>query len=131
MVQHDTVSANGTTPADAPTGLLATVGTVLGLGALLASSCCVLPLLLGGLGAGAGVFTALEALSPLRLPLLALGGFAVMVGWWLWWRKHSACTPPRFSRAVLGVLVLASLVVATATAWVYLEPVLLKLMRVA
>jgi mercuric ion transport protein len=37
------------------------VGLVTGAGALFAASCCVLPLVLGGLGAGAGVFAALGA----------------------------------------------------------------------
>lgn len=47
-------------------GWLAAVGLVTGAGAVLAASCCVLPLVLGGLGAGAGLFSSLESLADYR-----------------------------------------------------------------
>jgi hypothetical protein len=52
-------------------GYLAAIGLATGLGALAASSCCVLPLALAGLGAGASVFTVLE--GP-RAPAVAANG---------------------------------------------------------
>ena len=49
-------------------GILATLGLATGLGAAVAASCCVLPLVIGGLGAGAGVFAVLEVLADYRMP---------------------------------------------------------------
>ena len=54
---------NTTEPAPPKTGYLATIGLATGLGAVAASTCCVLPVVFAGLGAGAGTFAALEALA--------------------------------------------------------------------
>lgn len=69
-------------PSSLGIGSVAALGAITGLGALAASSCCVLPIALGGLGAGAGVFTTvLGVLAPLRVPLMAASILAVVVGW--------------------------------------------------
>lgn len=44
-------------------GWLAAAGLATGAGSVLAASCCVLPLVLGGFGAGAGLFSLLELLA--------------------------------------------------------------------
>jgi mercuric ion transport protein len=53
-------------PQVAP-GYLAALAMAFGFGAVAASSCCVIPLILGSLGAGAGLFSGLEILSQWRL----------------------------------------------------------------
>lgn len=119
-----------------PSGLLATLGIAAGLGAVAASSCCVIPLALGALGAGAGIFSGLEAIAAWRTPMLAVSALAVATAWWSWWRKReavcmtgSACATPRRSRTTLALLSVASVIMAIAAGWNYLEPVLLRLMR--
>jgi mercuric ion transport protein len=136
MAVHDTVPIES--PGTGKVRSLPAVGAAVGLGAVLASSCCVVPLLLGGVGAGAGVFGVLETLAFLRLPLIVLGGLAVAGGWWLWWRRRSqtceretACARAPRSIAPTLVLGVATLLVAAAMAWDFIEPVLLRLLRAA
>jgi mercuric ion transport protein len=62
---------------------LAGLGGVAGFGALAASSCCVLPLALAGLGAGSAVFGGLEVLANWRPLLLGGAVVVVLVGWTL------------------------------------------------
>lgn len=119
-------------------GLLAAFGAVAGIGALLASSCCVVPLLLSSLGVGAGLFSVLEALTPWRMPLLIGSALAIAGGWVMWWRKRpvtcapgSVCATSRRPHTLLAALIVASFIVATATVWADLEPVLLRLMRIS
>ncbi|MBJ7481885.1 hypothetical protein [Rhodococcus sp. (in: high G+C Gram-positive bacteria)] len=125
-------------PSSVGVGSVAALGAITGLGALAASSCCVLPLVLGGLGAGAGVFTMLGVLAPLRAPLMAASVLAVVVGWFLYARRRQAacgpdgsCTAPRRSPAALVLLSLATLLIAAAAAWGYFEPALIKMLRTA
>ncbi len=116
-------------------GSLAAIGAITGLGAIAASSCCVVPLILASVGAGAGIFGILEFLAPWRIPLLIVSGAGVAAGWFAWWRNRriacevSACAPHSRSQAPLILLVLASLVIMAAVGWNYLEPSLLKLAR--
>jgi mercuric ion transport protein len=111
------------------------VGLAAGLGAIVASSCCVLPLGLAALGAGAGVLGGLAAMSDLRLPFLAASGVAVAGGWAAWWRRPTACAlastcvPLERSRVTLALLLCATVIVAAAAGWGYIDPVLLKLLR--
>ena len=129
-------------PADEPSpvgvGSVAALGAITGLGALAASSCCVLPLVLGGLGASAGVFTVLSVLAPLRVPLMAASVLAVVVGWFIYARRRQAacgpdgsCTAPRRPPAALVLLSLATLLIAAAATWGYFEPALIKMLRSA
>jgi mercuric ion transport protein len=140
MALHESIATGRTadTSTQAPgaaKNTLALVGIATGIGAIAASSCCVVPLALAAFGAGAGVFGMLEALTPWRVPLLVISGVGIAVGWFAWWRKRnascevgSACATPSSSRTSLALLLLASLIVATAIGWDYIEPALLKLM---
>ncbi|MGK9168221.1 hypothetical protein KXR53_18065 [Inquilinus limosus] len=116
-------------------GVLATLGAAAGLGAIAASSCCILPLTLVWLGAGTAAFSVLEALVPWRLPLLAASATGVAAGWLVWWvrwrrcKTDSACAVTRRSWIPPSVLVLASLIVAVAIGWNHLELPLLSLVR--
>jgi mercuric ion transport protein len=141
MAPNESVAAAPVAPtpsARAAGGLLAAVGVVTGLGAIMASSCCVVPLTLAFFGAGAGIFATLEAFVPWRMPLLVASGVGVAFGWFAWWQRRrvacesgSACATRPPSRASLALLLLATLIVATAIGWDYLEPSLLKLVRSA
>lgn len=125
-------------PAAVGVSSVAAFGAITGLGALVASSCCVLPVVLGGLGAGAGVFTVLGVLAPLRTPLMAASVLAVVVGWFFYaHRRQAACGPDgacmtsRRSPAALVLLSLATLLIAAAAAWGYFEPAVIKMLRTA
>lgn len=58
-------------PVRANPGLRGAIGIVAGLAAIAASSCCVLPLMLAALGAGAACATQPRNWAPLSLLLLA------------------------------------------------------------
>jgi mercuric ion transport protein len=99
-------------------GLIAAGGL---LGALAASSCCILPLALFGLGvsgAWIGNFTRLAAYQPYFLAAtLAFLGF----GYWLVYRSSTractdgeACARPLPNRIVKTSLILATILVAAA-----------------
>ncbi len=76
-----------TTPAPAPSTMIATpqwlagAGIAGGLLAVAASSCCIIPLGLAALGAGAGMVGSLAFLSDWPLHFLALSLAAVVGSW--------------------------------------------------
>jgi mercuric ion transport protein len=115
---------------------LAALGLVAGLGAVVASSCCVIPLGLAGLGAGAGVLGGLETVATWRVPLLSISALGIIGGWGAWWLKRPAacasngsCASPQRSRTTLALLLCASAMVLAAIGWSYIDPMLLKLLR--
>jgi mercuric ion transport protein len=117
-------------------GIFATLGVASGFGAVLACSCCVLPLLLSGVGVGTWVFGMLEALEPVRIPLLALSVLTVAGAWFVYFRRQPVtCLPgstgevPRRSGITLALLGLGSILAMTAAGWGFIEPVVLKLMQ--
>jgi mercuric ion transport protein len=59
--------------------ILAAASILTGAGAIFAASCCVLPLVLGGLGAGAGLFSILEVLANYRMAILVLSAVLLVV----------------------------------------------------
>lgn len=114
----------------------ATVGLVTGLGAVVASSCCVIPLGLAALGAGAGVLGGLEAVAAWRVPLVSASALAIIGGWGAWWlrrpvacRSGASCASAKRSSATLWLLLCASAIMLAAASWSYIDPVLLKLLR--
>jgi mercuric ion transport protein len=112
----------------------AALGRAAGLGAVVASSCCVIPLGLAALGAGASVLGGVELVAAWRAPFLTVSGLAIVGGWGAWWWKRpvacvseSACASPERSRATLGLLLCASTIVLAAGSWGYIDPALFKL----
>jgi mercuric ion transport protein len=103
------------------------------LGALAASSCCILPLALFGLGvsgAWTGNFTRLAAYQPyfLAATLMFLG-----YGYWLVYRSSTrncadgeACARPLPNRVVKTSLILATILVAAALGLDFIAPLLLN-----
>jgi mercuric ion transport protein len=115
-------------------GRLAPRLTVLGglLGAVAASSCCILPLLLFSLGAGGawiGNFTALAPYQPVFIVItLGLLGY----GYWLVYRAPEvacadgdACARPLPTGLVKAGLWTATAIIAAALAFPYAAPALL------
>jgi len=104
------------------TGVLATLGLVSGAGAVFAASCCVLPLVLGGLGMGAGLFSALELLADYRTSILLFSAGLIAVAWGVYFRRRGA-------RSTAAVLAAASVLVVAAANWDALERPLLRVVR--
>ncbi|WP_036279346.1 mercuric transporter MerT family protein [Methylocystis sp. ATCC 49242] len=141
------MTVNDATPETTPIGAshpaktaapkcFAALGLVTGLGAVVASSCCVIPLGLAALGAGAGVLGRLATIAEWRVPFLAVSALAIVGGWGAWWRtppapcvSGSACASPQRSRATLGLLLCASLIAMLAASWSYIDPMLLKFLK--
>ena len=102
------------------------------LGALAASSCCILPLVLFGLGvsgAWIGNFTRLAAYQPyfLAATLACLG-----YGYWLVYRSSTlvcadgeACARPLPNRVVKTSLIVATMLVVAALGLGFIAPLLL------
>jgi mercuric ion transport protein len=103
-------------------GVLTVAGLLTGTGAVVSASCCVLPLALGGLGAGASVFSALEVIADYRTPLLVASAVLVVAAWCVYFGRRGA-----ISTAI--VLSIATAFVGTAAAWDYVERPLLKVIR--
>lgn len=132
--QKGAPDAPSSSAAPAAPKWFATFGLVAGLGAVVASSCCVIPLGLVALGAGAGVLGGLEAVAMWRAPLLSVSALALVVGWGAWWltrpvacASDASCASPGRSRATLTLLLCASAIALAATSWSYIDPMLLKL----
>jgi mercuric ion transport protein len=115
-------------PSTGKVGLAAAGGI---LGALAASSCCIMPLVLftaGISGAWIGNLTALAPYQPIFFA--ATAGF-LGVGYWLVYRRPKAacadggCARPLPHRGVKAVLWAATALVLAAVAFDYLAPVLL------
>lgn len=103
-------------------GWLSVLGLASGASAILAASCCVLPLMLGGLGLGAWLFSPLEFLADYQKPILLSGIGLIAFAWFVYFRRGGA-------KSTAAVLALSSLMVITAASWSVLERPLLKMVR--
>ncbi|MBK4723579.1 mercury transporter MerT [Azospirillum sp. YIM DDC1] len=109
-------------------GLLAVGGI---LGALGASSCCVLPLVFFGLGVSGAWIGNLTALAPYQ-PLFVAGALGFLgAGFWRVYRRQSACDGPVCARPAPTRLVKTALwgaaaLVGVAVAFPYVAPFLLS-----
>lgn len=138
MTSAELGQSSATKPLPAPsTGVLAGTGLVVGAGALIASSCCVLPMTLAGLGVTGAVFSGLEVLADIRPFLIAGAAVMLAFGWaFFFCRPRSArcdgetCAKLERSGRTIGLLGVGSLVIGLALVWgPYVEPALLKLAR--
>jgi hypothetical protein len=82
----------------------------------------VLPVVLGGLGAGAGLFSTLEYLADYRALILAFTACLVALAWVVYFHRRG----PRITAIVVAA---ASMLVVTAANWDALERPLLKIVR--
>lgn len=115
---------------------LAGASLVAGVGAVIASSCCVLPLGLAAIGVGAGVFGVLNEVAAWRVTLLFISTLAVASGWGAWWIKRREacltdprCAPQSLTQSPTALLIIATAVVILAAGWEHIDPVLLKLIK--
>ena len=102
------------------------------LGALAASTCCILPLVLFSLGISGAWIGQLTALSPYQPIFIALTVLCLGYGYWLVYRKPKqacmegmACARPLPNRLVKTMLWLATVLVFIAFAWPYIVPLIL------
>ncbi|MEO5326427.1 mercuric transporter MerT family protein [Mesorhizobium sp. CC13] len=103
------------------------------LGALAASSCCIVPLILFSLGIGGAWIGNLTALAPYK-PFFVAGTTGVLgYGFYLvYWKprqacaEDAACARPIRSRLVQIALWFATVLVAAAFAFDYVAPLLLS-----
>ncbi|NQV82245.1 MAG: mercury transporter MerT [Rhodospirillales bacterium] len=103
------------------------------LGALAASSCCILPLVLFSLGAGGAWIGNLTALAPYQPIFIAVTVCFLAGGFYMVYRKSNTdacetgtvCARPGADRINKIALWASSVLVASAVAFNYLAPILL------
>ncbi|MDE5444839.1 mercury transporter MerT [Bradyrhizobium sp. CSA207] len=103
------------------------------LGALAASSCCIVPLILFSLGIGGAWIGNLTALAPYK-PFFVTGTAGLLgYGFYLvYWKTRracadgAACARPIPSRIVQLALWIATVIVMSAFAFEYIAPLLLR-----
>ncbi len=103
------------------------------LGALAASSCCILPLSLFSLGVSGAWIGNVTQLAPYQPYFIAATIACLGYGYWLVYRSSKvaradseACARPISSRFVLFGLILATVLVAAALGFNFLAPVFLN-----
>lgn len=129
MSTQDTVDGKArAAEARATPGLVAAGGL---LGAVAASSCCILPLVLFSLGIGGAWIGNLTALAPYQ-PVFAVVTLGLLgYGYWLVYRKpkacadEEACARPLPNRPVKIALWSATALIAAALVFPYAAPALL------
>lgn len=103
------------------------------LGAIGASTCCIVPLVLFGLGAGGAWTGNLTALAPYQPFVVAATAGFIGVGFYMVYRKPTAdecepgsyCANPGSGRVVKAALWAAAVLVVAATLFPYVAPLLL------
>ena len=102
------------------------------LGALAASSCCIVPLVLFGLGVSGAWIGNLTQLAPYQPYFIAATVACLGYGYWLLYRSPKiacadgeACARPLPNRTVKMSLILATVLVIGALAFDFLAPLFL------
>lgn len=119
------------------TGWLAGFGATFGLGALISSSCCAVPLALAGLGAGGAVFSGLEFLADWRPYFLGAAALVLLTSWVMFFRRRTVACSVDGSCATSAPTKRTALLLSIGTAFVVLslvwdsliEPLVFKLVR--
>jgi mercuric ion transport protein len=103
------------------------------LGALAASACCILPLVLFGLGVSGAWIGNLTRLAPYQPCFIAATLGFLGAGYWLMHRDsqracadREACARPLPNRLVKAALVVATVLVLAALGFDFLAPLLLN-----
>ena len=110
---------------------LAAVGG--GIGALAASSCCILPVILFSLGIGGAWIGNFTQLAPYQPYFIAATLAFIGAGYWLVYRSSKiactageACAGPLSNRLVKIALIAATVIVIAAWAFDYVAPYVLS-----
>jgi mercuric ion transport protein len=114
----------------------AALGLLAGLGAVVAPSCCVIPLGLAALSAASDVLGGFGAIASWRAPLLSISALGI-IGVGACGGSSGPLRAPRVkaahrserSRMTLALLLCASAILLAAANWSDIDPVLLKLFR--
>lgn len=99
-----------------------------GLAALLASACCLGPLVLLALGISGAWIANLSALEPYRPLFIAVSGVALFFAWRRIWRPAAACAPgevcalPQVRRGYKLLFGVVAMLLSIALAFPYLAP---------
>ena len=103
------------------------------LGALAASSCCILPLTLFSLGVSGAWIGNFTRLAPYQPYFIAATFVFLGYGYWLTYRSRTracaegeACARPLPNRIVNAILILATILVAAALGLDFIAPILLN-----
>jgi mercuric ion transport protein len=122
---QETVNADNSTKAN----LVATGGI---LGAIAASTCCIVPLALFSLGISGAWIGQLTALAPYQPIFITITAGFLGYGYWLVYRKPKAacaegeaCAQPLPNRLVKAALWFATALVILAFAWPAIVPLIL------
>jgi len=126
----NTLLAEPVSEGDAKKARMAAAGGV--LGAIAASTCCIVPLALFSLGISGAWIGQLTALSEYQPIFLAITVGFLGYGYWLVYRKpkiacaeDEACARPLPNVIVKSALWFATALVILAFAWPYLVPLIL------
>ena len=95
------------------------------IASILASSCCILPLLLVSVGVGGSWMSSLTGLSPYQPLFLAISALAIGAGLWRAYRNQVACAPGTFCE--VPVVTRATKVVLWTAATVSVAAVLVNI----
>jgi mercuric ion transport protein len=102
------------------------------LGAIAASSCCLVPLALFGLGISGAWIANLTRLAPYQPYFLGIAGACLVAGYWRVWRARrtacadgAICARPLPVRAQITGLVVATVLVVAALAVDFILPLFL------
>lgn len=133
----DAAPSSPIAPPRVSEGWLAGFGTTFGLGALISSSCCAIPLGLAWLGAGSTVFSGLEFLANWRPYFLGVAALALLTSWVMFFRWRSvarnvgaACRTSASTRRTAALLSIGTTFAALSLVWDSLiEPLAFKLVR--
>ena len=118
------------------TKIFSAVAGVTGFGAILAASCCVLPLVLAAVGVSASVFSVFQSLAGWKYLLLSLASISLLFGWYSWWSKKETarcltveCSSNTRVATAIPLLSISTVIVILALTWSYFEPVLFKFVK--
>lgn len=113
---------------------LAGLGALLGLGAIAAGGCCILPLAFAAIGIGGSWLGGLTALAPYRPYVVITAGLVLAAAWVVAIRRRRTCASDAPSdcrgtgpgRTTYLALALATKLFLVGAAWPWIEPVLLS-----
>ena len=132
MVQIDSPAGPGSNVEGKPAGRQTLIAAGGIMGAVAASSCCILPLVLFSLGISGAWIGNLTALAPYQPIFVAVTFGFLGYGYWLvYWKPRvayaggTACARPLPNRIVKISLWAATLLVGAAIAFPYVAPALL------
>jgi mercuric ion transport protein len=108
--------------------------TLASLGAILASSCCISPIVFFNLGLGGAWLANLAVLQPYRIHFIVMAGLLFAIGLFFYIRRFRCATatcPPdiKKNRWVVVTLIMSGVLIAAAVIWPVVEPHLVRAIR--